>query len=104
MRYETRSSIKWRYSEEDFIKLALKQLADVRRTDPAERFVFELSDRIFTLGRLDRYERRARSRRNTATRAFDAARLAGASQSSRVCGKGGNFLCVKPQASCPRRS
>jgi hypothetical protein len=27
--------------------------------------------------RLDRYERRARSRRNTATRAFDAARLAG---------------------------
>jgi hypothetical protein len=77
MRYETRSSIRWKYSQEDFVKLAFKQLADARRTDPAERFVFELSDRMFTLGRLDRYERRARSRRNTATRAFDAARLTG---------------------------
>jgi hypothetical protein len=76
MRYETRSSIRWKYSQEDFVKLAFKQLADARRTDPAERFVFELSDRMFTLGRLDRYERRARSRRNTATRAFDVARLA----------------------------
>jgi hypothetical protein len=78
MRYETQSSIKWQYSREDFIKLALKQLADVKRTDPAERFVFELSDRVYTLRRLDRYERRARSRRKTATRAFDAARVAGA--------------------------
>jgi hypothetical protein len=77
MRYETRSSIKWRYSQEDFIKLAFKQLADARRTDPAERFVVELSDLVLTLGSLDRYERRARSRRNSATRAFDAARLAG---------------------------
>jgi hypothetical protein len=51
MRYETRSSIGWNYSQADFVKLALKQLAYVRRTDPAERFVFELSDRMFTLGK-----------------------------------------------------
>jgi hypothetical protein len=51
MRYETRSSIGWNYSQADFVKLALKQLAYVRRTDPAERFVFELSDRMFTFGK-----------------------------------------------------
>jgi hypothetical protein len=40
----------------------------------AETFVVDLSNQMRTLKRLDRYERRALSRRKSATREFDAAR------------------------------
>ena len=51
----------------------MKKIADMRRTDPAARFLAALSDRVYTLDGLDRYERRALSRRKFAIRAFDAA-------------------------------
>jgi hypothetical protein len=41
----------------------------------AETFVVNLSNQMRTLKRLDRYERRALSRRKSATREFDAARV-----------------------------
>jgi hypothetical protein len=41
----------------------------------AEKFIVNLSNQIRTLKRLDRYERRALSRRKSATREFDAAHV-----------------------------
>jgi hypothetical protein len=76
-RHETRKSIMWRYSSKEFIKGGSKKVADAGRKHGAEKFAAMLSDRVFTLDCLDRYERRARSRRKFATRAFDAARAEG---------------------------
>jgi hypothetical protein len=73
-RRETRSSIAAEYRQKDLAKYALKKIEDIKRTDPAQRFLATISDRPFTLDRLDRYERRALSRRKFAIRAFDAAR------------------------------
>jgi hypothetical protein len=73
VRYETQGGLTWRYSRKDSITGLKRKIADAGRTDPAERFVAALSDRPYTLGGLDRYERRALSRRKFAIRAFDAA-------------------------------
>jgi hypothetical protein len=73
MRRETQSSITWQYRQKDIVKYALKKIEDTTRTDPAQRFLTALSDRRFTLESLERYERRALSRRKFAIRAFDEA-------------------------------
>jgi hypothetical protein len=72
-RHETRSSIRWRCSLDDFIKDRSKKIADGKKRG-GEKFAATLVDRVFTLESLDRYECRARSRRKSATRAFDAER------------------------------
>jgi hypothetical protein len=72
-RRETGKSITWLYRRNDAAKNALKKIGDAARTDPAERYLATLCDRPFTLESLDRYERRALSRRKFAIRAFDAA-------------------------------
>jgi hypothetical protein len=71
---ETRRRMTWQYRSKDYVKNAMKKIEDTIRTDPAQRFLAALSDRRFTLDSLDRYERRALSRRKFAIRAFDAAR------------------------------
>ena len=48
----------------------------VFQPEGAEKFARILSDLSSTLSRMDRYERRVLSRRKTAVKAFDAARLA----------------------------
>jgi hypothetical protein len=81
-RRETGSSIAWRYSSKDFIKNGSQKVVNAGKRYGAEQFAAILSDRVFTLKCLDRYERRVRSRRKSATRAFDAARVEGGDQQS----------------------
>ena len=78
-RHETGSSITWRYSRKDFINDSLGKIADGKKRG-GEKFAATLANRVFTYKCLDRYERRARSRLKSATRAFDAARVEAAQQ------------------------
>jgi hypothetical protein len=73
-RRESRWRITWRYRSKDYVRDALKKIEDTLKIDPAQRFLAAISDRRFTLECIDRYERRALSRRNSAIKAFDAAR------------------------------